>query len=302
MISGAYNGTFYAYLKFFFDLQTVFLITLLCQKSKVSLWMSCGLYIAYTMLIQSRAGFLFVFIILMSIIFSSDKIRQYGQKIKFGIMFVIIFAPVSYVIVTTSRGHNYGGTIDGIIKKIVNRCSRLELAGIPLFEMDRQIYNKEIFYEKYSFIRQIQLSINSLLPGDIFPADVQPNQYYRSTFLGLPEITAKKNYTSINITFPSYLTLKYGMLVAIVISVAVIVGLYYLSLRLEDYTISRIIPVMILMDVLDFFDWAYIMQRVFVIFCTIFFFWLVRFVTKKIKFRGFIKIRFRRYGELDETR
>lgn len=214
----------------------------------------------------------------------------------------VLMAPIVYFLSTVSRGHNAGESILDLMKKIVSRCSRLELAGIPLYEFDHGLYDESLFNQKFGLQRQIELIINAFFPGDIFEGDVMPNQYYRSVFLGLSEKISKENYVSINMTFPSYLIIKYGMLFAIAASVLLIFLLFVLSELLRKYTFSRIIPIMVMTDVLDFFDWVYIMQRIFIIFCTIGFFWLIRWVLKGKRLL-FIRIKIKKktwYG--DEAR
>lgn len=302
VLSGQYSGTIYSYVRLFLDLGALLIIQIMCTAEKVSIFSSCFLYLLYTLLAQSRQGILFIFIILTCVLsagrkkdnFSYDEpiLHHSRRLIKYLLGGAILFAPFLYILTTKSRGHNSGGSISGTIEKIINRCSRLELAGLVLYEKDSGLYNAEVFQRKYGVVNQIKQIVNTIIPGDIFPGDVQPNQYYRTVFLGQSEAFSRKNYVSINTGLPSYLTVKYGYMIAILLSILLIVGLFYVAIRFEKYSISRVIPIMIMTDFLDYFDWVYIFQRLFSICLTIFLFWAIRKICGRISVFGVKRLKF----------
>lgn len=116
----------------------------------------------------------------------------------------------------------------GTLIKIIGRISFLELTMLPIVYKDYHLPNLVIFYDKYSPINQIKLTINNVIPGDVFAFDVYPNQYYRSAFMKYPLQNSKENYTSINLTLPIYFYMYFNSLVAIIIS-GFLIWIYYFT-------------------------------------------------------------------------
>lgn len=114
------------------------------------------------------------------------------------------------------------------LKKIIARASFLETTMLPIIYKDRKLPNLKIFYEGYSITNQLKLIVNNLLPGDVFPPDVMPNQYYRAAFLNMPVKLAREYYTSINMTLPVYFYMYFSFALSIIIT-GLAIWAYYMT-------------------------------------------------------------------------
>jgi len=110
--------------------------------------------------------------------------------------------------------------------RILGRISFLEISMLPILHKDHNLPNLQIFYEKYSIFNQFKLIINNIVPGNAYPDDALPNQYYRSAFLNMPLQIAKENYTSINMTIPVYFYMYCNFWTAVFIT-GFIIWIYY---------------------------------------------------------------------------
>lgn len=112
------------------------------------------------------------------------------------------------------------------LDRIIGRVSYLEAAMLPIIHKDQDLPNLKIFYDKYSIMNQLKLIANNLVPGDIFPSDVMPNQYYRSAFMNMPIQIAQENYTSINMTLPVYFYMYFNFFTTVLIT-GFFIWIYY---------------------------------------------------------------------------
>lgn len=255
--AGAVNGTLIAYLGLFCDLMYMVFVYFLCVKGKVNYIAIIILYAIYTILCSSRSGLLTIIFILGLTLFVSDKFKNNRKKICLIIFICMLCAPLIFVLSTKNRNSSSGGTYKEVINTIVGRCSQLELGGLALYKYENDSWDEEVFERKYAFDSQMKLIVNSLIPGDMFESDVDPNQYYRTVFLNMPEEEAYNNYTSMNLTLPIYLRLKYGTFLGIGISIIILVVWYVLCSSIKNQVIQVLFAIGV-RDILIFFDWVMI--------------------------------------------
>lgn len=294
VLNGGLNATLFAYLSMFLEPFTLLLIYLLGTEREINIWGMELLYISYLFICGSRAAALWALVSLMCFFVSSSKYKEYKkQLILMGIACVVV-SPLIFVISTQNRNGSAGSNYVEIIDSIVNRCSKLEHGAIPLWEWNMGTYDKELFYQKYGILNQFGFVFDSLIPGSVFVSDTSPNQYYRSCFLGLPEHLAQTRYNSDNMTLPIYFTVKYGYMAGIVFSIILIVFVYIICLRFKDYAISRVMATVVLLELLDYFDWYMVVKRLVDGSLTIMMFWFARkFI--KTNVRLVTALKFRKY-------
>ena len=171
--------------------------------------------------------------------------------------------------------------------KMVARISYDEIAGIELEQYMENKYQKEIFQEKYGVMNQLEQCINSIMPGDLFESDVQPNQYWRAVFVGWSLQGCQEHYMSMTSMLPMYLIMKYGFFYGIIISIVVIVGIYFLISKIKEPVVSSFLAGVIFYTFFQFFDWCYHFRDMF---CFVLTFLMIRclgILTNKIKIRSF---------------
>ncbi len=115
----------------------------------------------------------------------------------------------------------------GVLYKLMGRISYLESSMLPIhYKNVNDEKSLSIFNEKYSLKNQLQIFINNLVPGNIFPFDVYPNQYYRAAFMGQTIEAAAGIYNSMNLTLPIYLYMYWGFTLGIIFS-SLIIWFYF---------------------------------------------------------------------------
>ncbi|MBC7428157.1 MAG: hypothetical protein H7336_06070 [Bacteriovorax sp.] len=132
------------------------------------------------------------------------------------------------IVTNQPMGHRLSQTVTvshQLFYQILGRISYLENAMLPIhFKDDPK--RSEIFKNKYSFKRQMELFINNIVPGDIFEFDVYPNQYYRAAFMNMSVAQAKEFYTSVNLTLPVYFYMYSNFVVSCLAS-SVVIWIYF---------------------------------------------------------------------------
>ena len=151
-------------------------------------------------------------------------------------------------------------------------------------------YKKLIFEEKYSLQNQGEQILNSILPGDLFPSDVQPNQYWRAIFAGWREDLAKEHYMSMTFMLPMYFILKYGFSLGFIYFVVFFFCMYVLISRIKDPVASIFLIGTLTYSVFQYFDWCYHFQDVFYFTLT---FFAIRTCTYVFRKTGIKRIRLR---------
>lgn len=278
--SAVIHGTIWAYASMFFDLGALLLAIYVTANEKVNLVLMGGLYLAVTLIASSRQGALILVIALLAMLITTQKYMRQRKVIFVIILCICLASPFGYMYATTRRGGPVGEGIE-LLDQIVGRCSNLELLGDALYQQEEDIWNAEVFERKYSVSNQLKICINSLMIGDVFEADVYPNQYYRTVFQKVPEQQAKETYTSINLTLPGYLNLKYPLFFAIFITVCILTAIYTLAClaRWPRY-VSVILLINVTNSFLDYFDWVMIVNDLLRLTLTLGAFYLVEKIVK----------------------
>lgn len=274
--SGVINGTLYSYSTMFMEPFTLLIVYFVGSKKKINIWLMELAYMVYLFICASRAAALWAMVVLMCFYFASSKWKVYRKQIIILGALLIFIAPYIFIVSTRLRASSAGGNIHDIIFSIVNRCSRLEAAAIPLWEFNTGQYNVELFQSKYGALYQLGFVIDGLIPGNIFTSEAAPCQYYRSIFLGLPKNIAESNYNSNNMTLPVYFIMKYGYLFGIVFAIILIILLYIICKKYERYMFTWLMATSVLLEILDYFDWYMITNRMLNAGLTIFGFYIVR--------------------------
>lgn len=258
-LEGAANGTILAYLQLFFDIRILYYLAILKayknQKMGKIIFYSL-LYVVISILYSSRSGLFWMAFFNICLIAGVRISKAFKQKIMLLIMVAIMLAPIVFSVATTSRG-GAENTIEYMAKIIVARLSDIEISGIELEQYIEGTYNEEIFVEKYGLKNQIAQAINSLLPGDIFQSDVQPNQYWRVVFSGWTVEAAREHYTSIYMILPMYLFLKYDGIPGIILCVLFFYILFRIICKMKDPAIASFMAGYLFYTFFQYFDWAY---------------------------------------------
>ena len=260
--AGEVNGTFVAYMGLFCDVTYVMFLYFLSVKKNVKYFTILLLYVIYTVLCASRSGLLTIVFVLITVLFASSKFKNQKKKMVLIIFLAIMLSPFVFMFSTSSRNMSAGNDRSKVINTIVGRCSQLEIGGIALYKASNGTWDENVFLEKYGLQEQVKLVINSIVPGDIFDGDVDPNQYYRTVFLETPEQVAHDNYTSMNLTLPIYLSLKYGVILGIILT-AIIVFIWYIFCCLIKNQAMKILYIIAIRDIMTYFDWVMIWRIVF---------------------------------------
>lgn len=268
ILSGKINGTLFGYLSMFLSMDVLFIVYLYCSNKNINTIWICSLYLVIKLLYTSRSAPLLIIIYLLcSLAFDNKKIKK---NLFASILILTLIAPIVFFFATNLRGiTNSNESIFSLGDSIVSRLSAPELGGLYLYQYDNNIYNKELFENKYSLANQVKLTINSIVPGDLFKSDIDPNQYVRAIFMGYNEESCRENYTSINLTLPIYLVIKYSLVLGLIICIAIIYILFRICSRYHNNLAFIIIGISVLYDLLYYFDWVMILRRVLTIFLTI---------------------------------
>lgn len=286
MIQGGNQGRLMGYVGIFTDLSVLMAMYLLAYKKHIKVIPFVITYVFYTVVCGSRSGMMWILVILIGMLLCVENepfkisLKQYLPYILIGILLM----PVLYVVASSLRGYeNYG--FEYMVNQIVARISILEDSGVALRKADCGEWNAGLFYEKYSFVNQLKCIVNSMVPGSIFEQDIWPNLYYRAIFLGESVEQCRAMYCSNYLILPVYLLLKYQVVLAVVLSVVLLVGLYILLEIFEKYAISRICAVYLLWEVFCFFDWGFVADRFRGIICTFVFVYVIAYPIFKTRFK-----------------
>ena len=266
-IGGNMLGSIFNYIALFLNPFMILLCVLFFQRKKFNVVLLFLVYLIYTILTGSRSGFISLFIIfLMYTAFSNYKL--YKKTIRTILICFAVISPIIFLVATILiRKADIPLTTDMVGRLIMGRLSFLETSMLPIHYKDMND-PLTIFYEKYGILNQIKLSIDALFPGNLFNADVMPNQYYRAAFMGYPLTFVVSVYTSINITLPVYLYMYFGSFFACVAGIGILVLYYKLWVRSVN-NIFIFIPLLAsLYHLLYFFDWVMWFLQFFTFFLT----------------------------------
>lgn len=269
LLSGKQTGTFFNYLRLFFNPLTLLALILFLKKPPYRTIFILFLFVVYLTFIGSRSAIIRLLIIgLIFPIFSNYEL--YRRKIKKFLIFILIISPFLFVLATSKRGYK---NID-YSEMIIGRISSIELGMNPVFTKDnpeKSMGDLSLFYKKYNLKHQIRIIINSILPGSLFKDDVDPNQYYKTFFFGMSGEASRKQYMSMPISLPVYIYMYFGFSVSILITICFIV-IYYLlwlySYKRNNYFFLGLI--LSLYGFMYFFDFVMLFRNLFSIFLTIF--------------------------------
>lgn len=258
-LNGEANGTIVAYLQLFFDARLLYFCVLLKaykNKSIKKIIVISSIYLLQTLLYSSRAGIFWI--VFFNICFMFGVKLQSSLKKRIAILLVIpvLLAPVLFVFASNNRSSNTN-TVEYFAHKIVARLSYIEVAGIELEQYEDGSYMKGIFEEKYGIKNQIEQTINSLLPGEMFESDVQPNQYWRAIFSGWSESDCKENYLSMYMILPIYFIIKYGYFLGSILFIGFMCITYQLICRMKNQVFALFIGSYLMYTVVQYFDWSY---------------------------------------------
>lgn len=285
VISGGMEGKWFSYLQMFLDMRVLLFLVLCIAYQQKSVTKLVGYSLAYasvTLLQASRSG-LFWLVLYHLFLLSGFKISKgLRKKIIIFLAFMVIAAPLVFILATVMR-YGTGQSIEAYLQLIVGRLSYLEVAGIEIEKIQNSTYNAQIMAEKYGIVNQLQQAINAILPGDIFPNDEFPNQYWRAVFAGWSIEGCRQNYTSMYMIFPVYLAIKYGYLGGIILFLGIMLSICYISFKIKDRMISAFLSTYFLYTMIQFFDWAYHIRDLFAFATTFALLWLVIRMRKKLR-------------------
>jgi len=266
ILSNESSGSLTNYISLFLNPFTLLLLLLFFQKTKSNVLKAISFYVVYITLSGSRSGIISIFFIFF-IGFAFQNFKLYASKIKSVLKIGILLTPILFIYASSIRGIDEIVGVDFIINQIVGRASTLETSMMPLYFQSHNL-DLSLFSSKYSFWNQFKLSLDALIPGQIFEYDVMPNNYYRSIFMGFSESFVFENYMSINLTLPIYLFLKYGYF-GIVFTVFYIVGFYKILLYFKNKPYVVILLLSTFYNLIYFFDWVMIFITIYSSFLTI---------------------------------
>jgi hypothetical protein len=250
ILGGAANGSAIGYLNMFMDLNAIMLILLAMQEANYSIILVFGLFVVGRTMTGSRSAFISLIPVVIAYV-PFANFRRHKAAIFTALIVLAIVSPVLFLAATSIRK----SSVNDIEKLILARVSYLETGAMAIEAKGR--IDAAIFYEKYDLANQVKLVINSLIPGDLFPGDVDPNQYYRSAFMGFTREEAHDNYTSMNMTLPVFLFMYLGFFGAIIVCAAILV-IYYLLMVISwpRHKAIFISLVLSLYGLLTFFDFV----------------------------------------------
>ena len=277
-LNGQLIGGLYNYLSFFFDVMTLFVIKFF-SESKTRVF-GIFLFIVYSLFIGSRAGIMYV--ILFELCYIMLGYGKRSKQLK-SIMLFILIAPFAFLISSVLRGVSFD-SFKYLVDSIIARCSVLEILGRVFRAIHTQDYEVDLFTDKYSFIHQLQLIVNSVFPGSIFPDDMMPNTYYRAIFSNYSISFVQDNYMSINITPLGYFSMKYSIIIGVIFNILLVLILFSFCERNRNSLFCRVIAIMGLWEILYFFDWNMIFIRFFKIALTVFLYKMYIKVKEKSKY------------------
>jgi hypothetical protein len=194
--------------------------------------------------------------------FSYKSFDLHRRDIFRFLKYLLLASPVVFYFATKIRDPNLEFDLHNLADQIVGRVSAIELGMIPVYHIDDGAADLSLFYEKYSFLNQIKLILDSMIPGQIFEFDVMPNNYFRAIFFGYSNEYVFENYQSINITFPVYLYAYFGWW-AIPVGSSFLVSYFLLIRALKSSPYIGLILISTLYQILIYFDWVMIFTQVY---------------------------------------
>lgn len=224
------------------------------KKKPIGKVLCCFFEILCSSFTGSRASIFKIILFLYLLLPTIDKKKR--KKIYRLMFFLFPLSVVAFIFATSViRGENY--SILEYIKLIIGRLSLLDPAAISLGGKLGGGWNSEVFISKYSFLNQMKLVTNTIIPGDIFPYDIHPNLYFRAVYFGNTLEWCNQYYSSMNMTLPVYFCVKYGYIPSVVITVALLVIIYKLIRRTKSYNLSYSLLFIFIYQLLYYFDWVY---------------------------------------------
>lgn len=289
LINGHANGSFISYLQLFFDIRILYYLALLKaykRKRIGKILFYSMMYVGISIMYSSRSGLFWMVFFNVSLIMGMKISKSLKSKIILLIFVAVMLAPGLFAVATMSRGGALN-TVEYMAKQIVARLSYIEVSGIELEQYKEKTYEKDIFLDKYGVKNQIEQAINSLLPGDVFEPDVQPNQYWRAVFAGWTVEAVREHYTSMYMVLPMYFYLKYGGLFGVVLCVIFCYVLFRCVCKIKDSAVASFMACYLFYTIFQYFDWAYHIRDLTCFVLTII---IIRIYDKILK-----KVRFGRY-------
>lgn len=266
-LSGENNGALSNYISLFLNPFTLLLALLLVQKKKSNVLMAIFFYVLSVTLSGSRSGIISIFFVFF-IGLGFEAFRYYKKKVSVFLKWGLILAPLLFMLATQLRGVGDIIGLDVIIRLIVGRMSALETTMMPVYYYDHNL-NLDLFYDKYSVWHQFLLSVDSIVPGQLFDFDVMPNNYYRAIFMDYSESFVFENYMSVNLCLPTYLYLKYGYF-TFILTIIYILLFYKFTSLFRRYPLIVIVLLSVFYNLIYFFDWVMIFMQIYTSLLTVF--------------------------------
>ncbi len=275
ILSGQANGTLMAYLGMFLESSTLLMLVLMNSRSRVLVLVSVLVFLVVKTLGGSRSAVISVFLIILMLA-AVFPWRRLAKPLGLLVILGIALTPLLFFTATFQRnGYLENDKLGYFMEIAVRRISYLETGAVPLHAQATGAPTMSVFYQKYGALNQVQQAINTLVPGHIFPEDVDPNQYYRAAFMGYTESQAHERYTSINMTLPVFFYLFGGWGLGIAGSISLIVGCYLLARGLQTRAPALALVVLgVLYSLLSYFDFVTFVRQGMYILCTISAAWL----------------------------
>lgn len=261
IISGGVAGGILNYINLFLNPWVLLLCCVFLQNGKKPVIFMIVCYIFSVTIGGSRSGVLGIILLFCyGLGFSSFDI--YRKRIFKFMKYALILSPLIFVFATTLRFDDDGFDWQLLSNLIVGRVSFIELGMIPIHYVDNGGLDLTLYYNKYSFLHQSKLIIDSLAPGQLFEFDVMPNNYFRAVFFGFTEDFVVNNYMSINITLPVYFYTLFGY-TGVLITIVYLVVYFELFSKLRKYPFISLALISTLYEVLVYFDWVMVFNRFF---------------------------------------
>lgn len=266
ILDGAKNGTWISYVLLFFDVTVSLLLFLFLQKNIKFSSFAILAYVILQTYAGSRSSIIVVVIAYLSMRMFTNGFRTM-RKMRRIVLFFSILSPFMFSYATSVRT-----SIDQslVSKLIVGRVSMVELSSIPIDAVRDNSMNRILYNEKYGVLNQLKLAINEVSPINFFENDVNPNQYHRSIFLDLNELSVIDNYMSMNMTLPTYFYLSSNFFLGCLLTIFFLSSIYVVWIRLNSNIYIMIIILTQLYYLLQYFDWVMLVAGSFRVVLTIF--------------------------------
>jgi hypothetical protein len=191
-----------------------------------------------------------------------ENFKFYRKRLLVFLKYAFIISPILFIYATQLRYGNDYLDYKLIGNIIMGRVSFIELGMIPIHYYDNGGLDLTLFYEKYGFIHQTKLIIDSLIPGDVFGFDVMPNNYFRAIFMGYSEEFVTQNYMSMNMTLPVYFYMLFGYL-GVFFTYIYIMCYFSVCYLLRKSPFLVLLLLATLYETLIYFDWVMVFSQFF---------------------------------------